>query len=257
MKRILTREEWSRRKRRNRIILILVVVVLTIAILAVTVFITVSTIQRGSISKLGLLHDIKDDLLGNNREGIIRIGEQLSNGVEIYGDYLTPNEYSRPKTPLKDINAIVVHYTANPGTSAENNRNYFEGLATKQTTYASSHYIIGLDGEVFQCIPLNEVAFASNDRNNDTISIECCHEDETGKFNEATYDSLVSLTAALCVQFNLEEEEIIRHYDVTEKLCPLYYVEHEDEWLLFRREVMNKVEELRVAQEIVLEQPQE
>jgi hypothetical protein len=34
-------------------------------------------------------------------------------------------------------------------------------------------------------------------------------------------------------------------------------VEHEDEWLLFRREVMNKVEELRVAQEIVLEQPQE
>lgn len=249
MRRILTREEWSRRRRRNRILLILVLAVLTLFILTMTAFIIYRTIKRGSISEGGIIHDIKDDLLGSNREGIPAIEELLSNGVKISGNYLTPNEYSRPQTMLKDINSIVIHYTANPGTSAENNRSYFEGLATKHTTYASSHYIVGLEGEVLQCVPLNEVAFASNDRNNDSLSIECCHEDETGKFNETTYSSLVSLTAALCVQFNLGEEDIIRHYDVTGKLCPLYYVEHEEEWFQFRKEVMVKVEEIKEMSE--------
>ncbi len=245
MRRILTREEWSRRRRRNKIILIFIIAILTLAILVMTVLITYRVVQRDNISNQGLIHDIKDDFLGSNWDGIAAIEGQLSNGVEISSEYLTPNEYSRPKTPLKDINSIVIHYTANPGTTAANNRSYFEGLAKKHTTYASSHYIIGLEGEIIQCIPLNEIAFASNNRNDDTLSIECCHEDETGRFNEATYASLVSLTAALCIEFDLGEEDIIRHYDVTEKLCPLYYVEHEDEWYEFRKEVMVKVEELK------------
>jgi N-acetylmuramoyl-L-alanine amidase CwlA len=229
------------------------IVILTLAILAMTVFITYKVVQSENISDQGLIHDIKDGLLGSNREGIAALDVLLSNEVEISSDYLTPNEYSRPQTPLTDINSIVIHYTANPGTTAANNRNYFEGLATNQNTYASSHYIIGLEGEIIQCVPLNEIAFASNNRNNDTISIECCHEDETGKFNEATYGSLVSLTAALCIEFDLGEEDIIRHYDVTEKLCPLYYVEHEDEWYEFRQEVMKKVEEIKAAEASAIE----
>ncbi|HWT76315.1 MAG TPA: peptidoglycan recognition family protein, partial [Mobilitalea sp.] len=171
--------------------------------------------------------------------------ETLSNGEVIQIHYLTPNPYSRPQTKLRRVKGVVVHYTANPGTSADNNRSYFEGLKTKKTTYASSHFIIGLEGEVIQCIPLTEESYASNDRNNDTISIECCHPDETGAFNQETYDSLVALTAALCIEYNLESEDVIRHYDVTGKLCPLYYVEHEDAWITFKSDVMNKVETLR------------
>jgi N-acetylmuramoyl-L-alanine amidase CwlA len=87
---------------------------------------------------------------------------------------------------------------------------------------------------------MTEVAYASNNRNEDTISVECCHPDETGKFTSDTYDSLVSLTAALCVEYNLKEEDIIRHYDVTGKLCPLYFVEHEDAWTAFKDDVMKK-----------------
>lgn len=245
MRRILTREEWRRKRRRYRVLLIALIATLTLLILTMTMFIIVGVMQSGGISKQGIVHDLKDSLLGNNREGTQRIGSLLSNGVEIKGDYLTPNDYSRPQTPLKDINSIVIHYTANPGTTASNNRSYFEGLATKHTTYASSHYIIGLEGEVLQCIPLNEISYASNYRNEDSIAIECCHEDETGRFNAATYSSLVSLTAALCIEFNLGEEDIIRHYDITEKPCPLYYVEHEEEWLIFRQDVMKEVSELK------------
>ncbi len=224
--------------------MLFILAILTLAILGMTVFVTSRVIQIEKRSKHGLIHNIKDNIFGSNREGIAVLDEVLSNGVKISGEFLTPNEYSRPQTPLKDINSIVVHYTANPGSTAINNRNYFESLATKHTTYASSHYIIGLEGEVVQCIPLNEIAFTSNNRNGDTVSIECCHEDETGKFNEKTYDTLVSLTAALCIEFDLGEEDIIRHYDVTEKLCPLYYVKHEDEWFQFRKEVMAKVAEI-------------
>ena len=77
--------------------------------------------------------------------------------------------------------AIVIHYVGNPGTTAKANRNYFESLSSGETeTYASSHFIVGLEGEVIQCIPLTEIAYASNIRNEDTVAIEVCHPDETG-----------------------------------------------------------------------------
>ncbi|MGB8453965.1 MAG: peptidoglycan recognition family protein [Anaerocolumna sp.] len=162
---------------------------------------------------------------------------------EITEMYLTPNEYSRPQTPLTKVNSIVIHYTANPGTGAESNRNYFENLRINKTTSASSHFVIGLEGEIIQCIPLNEISFASNDRNNDTISIECCHPDETGKFNDKTYNSLISLVAWLCCEYNLDKDDIIRHYDVSGKLCPLYYVDHEDAWEVLKDDVMTYIDE--------------
>lgn len=37
-------------------------------------------------------------------------------------------------------------------------------------------------------MPLTEVAYASNSRNDDTVSIEVCHPDETGEFSQVTYD---------------------------------------------------------------------
>lgn len=155
--------------------------------------------------------------------------------------FLTPNKYSRPQIELKKIKGIVVHYTANPGSTAKDNRNYFENLKNKKNRYASSHYVIGLKGEIVQCIPLTEISYASNDRNSDTVSIECCHKDTSGKFNKKTYQSLVELVAWLCGQYNLKSEDIIRHYDVTGKQCPKYYVEHEDEWEQFKKDIFEYI----------------
>lgn len=146
---------------------------------------------------------------------------------------LTENINSRPGLELSDINGIVIHYTANPGTDAEANRNYFESRkdeADSAENKVSSHFIIGLDGTIVQCIPLNEIAYASKDRNVDTISIECCHPDETGKFSDATYTALIQLSGWLCGKFEIDKNSIIRHYDVTGKMCPLYYVDNEEAW---------------------------
>ena len=119
------------------------------------------------------------------------------------------NPYSRPGIQSNGITGIVIHYTANPGSTAQENRDYFNGLQYSHETSASSNFIVGLDGEIIQCVPTWEVAYASNDRNYDTVSIEVCHPDESGKFTDATYRSLVQLTAWLCVKFNLTSEDVI------------------------------------------------
>ena len=155
---------------------------------------------------------------------------------------LTVNPYSRPGTETDRIRGIVIHYTANPGATAQQNRDYFESLKDTGKTTVSSNFIIGLDGEIIQCIPTWEVAYASNDRNTDTVSIECCHPDETGEFNEATYLSMVRLTAWLCQKFELSSDDVIRHYDVTGKNCPKYFVENEEEWIIFKENIQKAIE---------------
>ena len=111
-----------------------------------------------------------------------------------------------------------------------------EGLL-RQQAIAQYGFVVGIEGEVVQCIPTSEWSYASNQRNFDTISIECCHPDDSGEFTDATYNSVVQLAGFLCKRFNLTSDDVIRHYDVTEKLCPLYYVEHEDAWIQMKADI--------------------
>lgn len=220
---MLTKAQRLRRKRRKRLIKLFLLTSLIVFILAI-IFMMLTSVLHIDFSKIGLS---KTKSVGK---------------PEITEMFLTPNEYSRPQTSLKKVHSVVIHYTANPGTDALANRNYFENLKDTKSTYASSHFIIGLDGTIIQCIPLDEISYASNDRNVDTISIECTHPDETGEFNQATIDSLIALTAWLCGEYNLKEDDIIRHYDVTGKLCPLYYVEHEDQWDALKDNIMDYID---------------
>ena len=143
------------------------------------------------------------------------------------------NEYSRPGEKLTAVNGVVVHYTGNPGTTAEQNRSYFAGLAQSGETFASSNFVIGLEGEILECVPLDEVAYASSQRNYDTLSIEVCHPDDTGEFTQASYDALVRLVQWLADTYDLDRDQILRHYDVTGKECPRYYVQHPEAWEAF------------------------
>ena len=137
--------------------------------------------------------------------------------------FLTPNKFSRPGIKIEKVTKIAVHYVGNPNSTALANRNYFENQKNGGR-YVSSHFIIGLSGEIIQCIPLDEWSYCTNQANGYSISIECCHPDATGKFTVATEKSLAELCAYLCKLFGLDpEKDIIRHYDVTGKQCPLYW----------------------------------
>ena len=151
--------------------------------------------------------------------------------------FLTPNDYSRPGERLPEVNSIFVHYTANRNTSAAQNRSYFESLKDTHERSASAHFIIGYDGEIIQCIPFEEIAYAVKTRNYDSISIECCYKSADGSFTKETYDSLIHLLAYLVKKYGLSTDDILRHYDCGGKKCPLYYVEHEDDWEQLKRDV--------------------
>ena len=139
--------------------------------------------------------------------------------MNITNAFLTHN---RPYTKRSKTTAIAIHWVANPGTSAMQNRNYFQNTDVE----VSANYVIGLDGEVICCIPDAEVAWCTNQANAYTVSIENCHPDWTGEFRAATYRSLVELTAQLCQKYQIHPETggVIRHYDVTGKDCPKWFV---------------------------------
>ena len=155
----------------------------------------------------------------------------------------------RDRGKSRFVDYVVVHYLANPKTTAQQNHDYFESLKDLQDVSTSANFIVGLEGEIIECVPPGEIAYASNSMNHLSVSIENCHLDTTGRFTENTYQSLVHLTAWLVDRYGLDRDHIIRHYDVTGKECPLYYVEHEDKWEEFKDNVMNYIEECREAAE--------
>lgn len=182
---------------------------------------------------LHLLPQLGIDLnirIGPNRAdqlGLVEIPEWVDTQIiEVDG-------LSRRGEKLEDIRNIVIHYVGNPGTTAQQNHDWYANPESE----VSSHFLIGLEGEIIQCIPLDEFSSATNHRNRDTISVEVCHPDDSGKFNPSSYDSLVNLTVWLLENTGLKPKDVIRHYDVTGKECPRYYVRNEDSWHLFLQDV--------------------
>jgi N-acetylmuramoyl-L-alanine amidase len=152
---------------------------------------------------------------------------------------LTINPYSRPGTKLQSQSHIVIHYVGNANTSALANRNYFESLKNKHI-YASAQYIVGLVGEIVHCIPDDEVAYHAGNltMNKNSIGIEVCHPTDEGYFNEATINALGELVRELVNKYGIKEENIIRHYDVTGKACPKYYVDN-NRWAELKKKLLN------------------
>ena len=190
---------------------------------------------------IGFVQDrgVFNQAMDTERREIIRENDTIK--PVITEDFLTVNPYSRPAEPLDGVKNIFVHYTANKNTSARQNRSYFENLGITGETSASAHFIIGYDGEIIQCLPLDEIGYAVKTRNYDSISIECCYRDDSGKFTDATYQSLLQLTAWLRKEYKLAPNDVLRHYDVGGKKCPLYFVEHEDSWEQFRQDLTDYI----------------
>jgi N-acetylmuramoyl-L-alanine amidase len=162
---------------------------------------------------------------------------------------LTKNMFSRPGKKLERVKGIAIHWVGNAGSSAVANRNYFEILKNQSPNdpaarYASAHFVIGIEGYVVQCLPLDEMAYHVGAKtyspgavtafghypNNCTIGIELCHPDDSGKFTKATLDAATELCWTLCGQFNLAQKDIWTHCQITGKNCPKWFVDHPDEF---------------------------
>lgn len=176
--------------------------------------------------------------------------------MQIVEKLLTPNKYSRPQTKLKSVKGIVIHWVANTNSSAIANRNFFENKKNGKSDFGSAHYIIGLDGEIIQCIPNDEIAYhvgsdtytkealnkLSSYPNDCTLGIECTHIKDSGEMSKETYISLIKLVVYLCKQFNLNETNLWLHYEVVGwKNCHRWFVDNPDEWSKFKMDIKKEL----------------
>lgn len=172
----------------------------------------------------------------------------------IKDDLLTVNEFSRPGKLIKSVMKLVVHYVQNPETTAKQNRDFFELRKTGDYGYGSAHYIVD-DKEIIRCIPDREMAYhvgskyytpygleISSYPNARTLGIEFCHDDIMGMPTLETYNNLVELLAYLCKDYSLNPiNDICTHFDVTGKMCPLYYVNNKDKMEQLKLDVKRRM----------------
>lgn len=135
-----------------------------------------------------------------------------------------PRRVNAPGTGIVP-KGIILHYIGNPGTTARQNASYFAHVNSQ----TSVHYIVD-EEEIIEIIPPEEKSYGTSDRahNESFIQIEMCHPDASGRIEEAVLEKVVWLCRELMKRYEITE--IIRHYDVTGKKCPLWYVEHPEEW---------------------------
>lgn len=186
--------------------------------------------------------------------------------------YLCPAGHpNRPGYKLYEKRALVIHYTANYAEGANDiaNARYFirpaewehnqwENKGTDDKfIFASAHYVVDMDS-IQLVIPENEVAWhvgatsytkfaqqkftAPNGKcmpNYYTIGIEMC----VNKGNDwiKTCDNTADLAADIMIRNNIPMDMVIRHYDVTGKLCPKPFVDDPKAWQDFKALVAKKI----------------
>jgi len=159
-----------------------------------------------------------------------------------------PTNYRLNRT--QDIKYIVIHYTANNGDTALGNANYFANNANLQ---ASAHYFVD-ENEIYNSV--NDISCAwhcggssyihPECRNDNAIGIEMCSRlDNNGNyyFKDETVINTIELTKEKMVEYGIDINHVIRHYDVTGKVCPAPFVNDENTWLSFK----SRLEEQQVA----------
>lgn len=159
-------------------------------------------------------------------------------GLTIKTRLANKNNYGNKRT-LSDIKYIVIHYTANDGDSDEGNANYFANNVLK----TSAHYFVD-DDSATQSVPDDYIAwhcgankyYHSACRNNNSIGVEMCDTRKNGihDVTEQTLSNTIELVKTLMNKYNIPINNIVRHYDVTHKNCPAYFVSNPTAWQSFK-----------------------
>ena len=127
------------------------------------------------------------------------------------------------------IKYIVIHYTAGRNDTAENNGRYF----AREQVGASAHYFVD-EHTVVRSVPEDYVAwhcggaqyFHDACRNSNAIGVEICskYADGVYSFAPAAVALAQQLVRQLMQKYDIPSEHVIRHWDVTHKVCPAPFV---------------------------------
>lgn len=159
----------------------------------------------------------------------------LNLAKDVHKDYVSTVNCT--KCTAKENKYIVIHYVGAEG-DAKNNAMYFQ----KEKRGASAHYFVGFNGDIWQAVDDGNIAWHcgatrykhNQCRNTNSIGIElCCRknaDNTTWRFEKATVNKTAKLTAMLLHQYDITLKNVIRHYDVTGKVCPEPFVRDKRAW---------------------------
>lgn len=164
----------------------------------------------------------------------------------VYKQSHIPNSTPNNRRPALKMNAttITVHNTANPKSTAQNERNW---LTNPSNSVTASYHIVVDEREAIECIPLNEVAWHAGDGsglnsgNRTSIGIEIC---ESGDY-QTTIKNTVDLVAKMLKERNWKVDKLRRHFDWSGKVCPrlMYDNGQWTGWIEFKQKVQSKLQE--------------
>ncbi len=147
------------------------------------------------------------------------------------------SKYNYSKGQASRVKYIVIHYVGALG-DAQANCQYY----ASREVGASAHYFVGFNGDVWQSVEDANIAWHcgakkyvhSECRNANSLGIEMCvrkrdkthlgAEDKDWYFEDATVKAAQELTKYLMQKYKIPADRVIRHYDVTGKICPNPYV---------------------------------
>lgn len=171
-------------------------------------------------------------------------------------EHLTNRLNYGEKRDVSAIKYIAIHYTSNDGDTDENNGKYF----ANNVVQASAHYFVD-SNSVTQCVPDDHVAWSVGGAkygncnttgggkhygkctNTNSISIEICDDVKNGVVypSAKTVENAIELTKKKMKEYNIPASNVIRHFDVTGKSCPAYWVD-DAKW---KSEFWNKLTEVK------------
>jgi N-acetylmuramoyl-L-alanine amidase len=161
--------------------------------------------------------------------------------------HIRKNEFSRPGYKLLRVQAVVDHYTANPGADADNHFNYFDKTIIRIKRYAGAHIFVDRH-KALELIPLDEGSFGANDGGNASLKLQtlrardsryptvtgdgnanllCIHVEMCQELNGTIHPDTIKRTALVHQMLQKKFPQLkdtynrfVRHYDVTGKNCP-------------------------------------
>ena len=149
---------------------------------------------------------------------------------------LTKINFNNSNRSASQIKFLVIHYVG-AVSNAQNNANYF------YNTYrgASAHYFVD-ENSIWQIVEENDTSwhcgttgkYYNDCRNSNSIGIEmCCKNNGQWYFEEATVNNTIELAKEICARYGIDRAHVVRHYDVTRKVCPEPYVRDNAAWNKF------------------------
>ena len=154
---------------------------------------------------------------------------------------------------------IVIHYVGAVST-AYNNSVYFKNVNRS----ASANYFVD-ENEIYRVVADSNKAWHCGDKlksgnggayngkctNSNSIGIEMCCYNNNGKIDvsEKVISNTIELVKELMAKYNISIDNVIRHYDVTNKICPAPLIEDESRWIDFKNRLISNFTQQVIQEE--------